>query len=152
MLYYLITSQNYKTFKSAEDRVKGIAYVEDITHLCNHEPHPWHIWLTNKVAKLIKVESLFAMLVIVSALIAALMTQISISLFVIGSIVVLLFSIWVCGLVGIEQVSHYVSCQELLKDKEDTLAMYIEAEEQNRESIEKLINSDAELSLYKVDI
>jgi hypothetical protein len=80
------------------------------------------------------------------------MTQISISLFVIGSIVVLLFSIWVCGLVGIEQVSHYVSCQELLKDKEDTLAMYIEAEEQNRESIEKLINSDAELSLYKVDI
>jgi hypothetical protein len=58
----------------------------------------------------------------------------------------------VCGLVGIEQVSHYVSCQELLKDKEDTLAMYIEAEEQNIESIEKLINSDAELSLYKVDI
>ena len=152
MLYYLITSQNYRTFKSAEDRVKGIAYVEDITHLCNHEPHPWHIWLTNKVAKLIKAESLFAMLVIVSALIAALMTQISISLFVIGSIVVLLFSIWVCGLVGIEQVSHYVSCQELLKDKEDTLAMYIEAEEQNRESIEKLINSDAELHLYKVDI
>ena len=57
-----------------------------------------------------------------------------------------------CGLVGIEQVAHYVSCQELLKDKEDTLAMYIEAEEQDKENIEKLIKSDAELHLYKVDI
>ena len=152
MLYYLITSQNYKTFKSVEDRVKGIAYVEDITHLCSHEPHPWHTWLTSKVAKLIKVESIFAILVIVSALVAASMTQISISLFIIGSLVVLLFSLWVCGLVGSEQVAHYVSCQELLKDKEDTLAMYIEAEEQDKENIEKLIKSDAELHLNKVDI
>ena len=86
MLYYLITSQNYKTFRNIEDKVKGIAYVEDITHLCNHEPHPWQSWLTNKVAHLIKAESLFAMLVVVSVIIAASMTDLSTGLFVIGGI------------------------------------------------------------------
>ena len=152
MLYYLITSQNYKTFRNIEDKVKGIAYVEDITHLCNHEPHPWQSWLTNKVAHLIKAESLFAMLVVVSVIIAASMTDLSTGLFVIGGIVVVLFSIWVCGLVGIEQVSHYISCQDMLKDKEDSLALYIEAQEENKETIEKILKSEKELSLYKVDI
>jgi hypothetical protein len=152
MLYYLITSQNYKTFRNIEDKVKGIAYVEDITHLCNHEPHPWHSWLTNKVAQLIKTESLFAMLVIVSAFIFASATEHSTGLFVMGSIVVVLFSIWVCGLIGIEQVSHYVSCQDILKDKEDALTLYIEAQEENKERIETILNSERELNLYKVKV
>lgn len=152
MLYYLITSQNYKTFRSIEDKVKGIAYVEDITHLCNHEPHPWQSWLTNKVAQLIKTESLFAILVIVSAIIFASATEQSTGLFMIGGIVVVLFSIWVCGLISIEQVSHYVSCQNMLKDKEDALALYIEAQEENKERIENILNSERELNLYKVKI
>jgi uncharacterized membrane protein YhiD involved in acid resistance len=63
-----------------------------------------------------------------------------------------LFSIWVCGLIGIEQVSHYVSCQDMLKDKEDSLAMYIEAQEENKEQIENILNSERELNLYKVSI
>ncbi|WP_404396116.1 hypothetical protein [Pseudoalteromonas phenolica] len=124
MLYYLITSQNYKTFRNIEDKVKGIAYVEDITHLCNHEPHLWHSWLTNKVAQLVKTESLFALLVVISICIAASVTNLSSGLFVVGGIVVVLFSIWVCGLIGIEQVSHYVSCQDMFKDKEDALNLY----------------------------
>ena len=152
MLYYLVTSQNYKTFKSVEGRVKDIAYVEDITHLCNHEPHPWHIWLTNKVAKLIKVETFFAILLIVTAIIAAVITDVSTTMFVIGTIVVLLFSIWVCGLVGIEQVSHYMTCQSLLKDQEDTLAMYVETEEQNQENVECIFKEDESLNMYKVQI
>jgi hypothetical protein len=152
MLYYLITSQNYKTFRNIEDKVKGIAYVEDITHLCNHEPHPWHSWLTNKVAQLIKTESLFALLVVISICIAASVTNLSTGLFVVGGIVVVLFSIWVCGLIGIEQVSHYVSCQDMLKDKEDALALYIEAQEENKERIETILSSERELNLYKVKI
>ena len=152
MLYYLITSQNYKTFRNIEDKVKGIAYVEDITHLCNHERHPWHSWLTNKVAQLIKTESLFALLVVISICIAASVTNLSTGLFVVGGIVVVLFSIWVCGLIGIEQVSHYVSCQDMLKDKEDALTLYIETQEENKERIETILSSERELNLYKVKI
>ncbi|ALO44403.1 hypothetical protein [Pseudoalteromonas phenolica] len=152
MLYYLITSQNYKTFRNIEDKVKGIAYVEDITHLCTHEPHPWHSWLTNKVAYLIKAELLFALWVVVSVFIAASVTELSTGLFVIGGVVVVLFSIWVCGLIGIEQVSHYISCQDMLKDIEDSLAMYIEAQEENKERIEYILNSETELNMYKVKV
>jgi len=63
-----------------------------------------------------------------------------------------LFSIWVCGLIGIEQVSHYVSCQDMLKDKEDALTLYIEAQEENKERIETILSSERELNLYKVKI
>ncbi|MBE0368559.1 hypothetical protein [Pseudoalteromonas aurantia] len=151
MLHYLITSQDYHAFLKAQQQIEAFARTEDISALCGKKPHPLHTWITKSVLNIVKVEcyTLLSALVVVSAL--SLTFNLSLSVFLLLTLISLLFSMWVSGLAGAELLQHYLQCQDVTQDKENLLALYIEVEEPEVPQLTSFLCESKEVAAVKID-
>ncbi|MBQ4848250.1 hypothetical protein [Pseudoalteromonas sp. MMG005] len=151
MLHYLITSQNYHAFIKAQQQIDAFALTEDISALCGKKPHPLHTWLTKSVLKIVKLELYTFMCALVCVSVFSVAFNLTLGVFLLLSLVSLLFSVWVSGLAGAELLQHYLQCQHATQDSESLLALYVEVREPEVSQLTSFLCESKEVAAVKID-
>lgn len=138
-MHYLITSSNYDDFMSIKSQLDPVIDVDNISEICGNQNHPWHAWLTHKVATIMITETLLVISILLLSVFFSAMFNWSVLAIFAFFTVAALFSIWVSGLVGWHTIHLYSICQNLTANQDHPLALLVDSKGNNNIDVNNIV-------------
>ena len=130
-MHYLITSSNYDDFMSMKNHLEPVSDVDNISEICGNQVHPWHAWLTHKVANIVIAELIFVFLLLALTFSVSAFFDWSMLMSVAFFTIATFFSVWVSGLIGWHTIHLYSICQSMTEQEQHPLALLVESSDRN---------------------
>ncbi|MDK2596205.1 hypothetical protein [Pseudoalteromonas obscura] len=151
MNHYIIKGHDYTAFRETQDELEALHLdTEDVSALCDNKAHPLHDCLTNHIVGILKSEIVVLLAIIVSAYFAVTWVLIPPTAAVIGTVVLALFSIWVCGMVGSDLIRYYMMCKDFTQGERHPLVLHVEIDDNQHEALNEVMQKHPQMHIKKL--